>query len=338
MPRDRSSLPPDVANLLRRGRGVLKTSEAESFGVTRARLTRLADAEALVRLARGVYADAAAYRAADEWRTFELRTRAFVLACKPGTVAGGWSSAAVWGLPTIGEPPLLPLALSPRGSGCAVNSRYGEVRAVSLPRHHQVMVRGCLTTPLSRTVVDVARTAERADALVVADAALTTRMTVAALRDVLDLQARWPGAANAAWIVAHSDPYAESPLESLGRLTFLEHDLPVPVSNAWVEAGGFHYRVDHLLPDRWLAFEGDGSVKYDNRSDAGRVIADQQEREWRLREAGISVVRYDWRLARHDRPQLARRFASMIAAHPIQLDPVRWWRDAAPRKRLDSQG
>lgn len=321
-------LPADVARLLGQGHGVLKTTEAEQSSVTRARLARLADRRLLVRLARGVYADASVYAAADEWQAFELRTRAFTLACGPPAVASEWSAGVVWRLPTISGPPDLPLVVAPECSGSAVNSRYGRVRTASLPPHHRGVVHGAASTVLPRTVIDIARTAPRADALVVADAALTTRMTVESLCKVLEIEAGWPGSTSAAWAVSHADPYAESPLETLGRLTFIEHDLPVPVSNVWVAVGGVRYRVDHLLPDRWLVFEGDGALKYDNRLDAGSVIAEQREREWRLRAAGLTVLGYDWQLARHDRRELARRFAAVIAGHPVRTEPFPWWRDA----------
>ncbi|WP_116952087.1 hypothetical protein [Jiangella endophytica] len=189
-------------------------------------------------------------------------------------------------------------------------------------------------TSLPRTVVDIARTAHRADALVIADAALSTSMTQPELRSVLGTQAGWRGSRDAVWVVEHGDPYAESPLESWGRLAFIEHGLPVPVTNAWVDTAAGRYRVGHLLADRWLAFEGDGSLEYDNRLDAGRVVADQREREWRLREAGLGVVRYGWEPARHDRKQLAARFAAAIERCPVRREPFPWWQSAGPRSRL----
>ncbi|WP_053202789.1 hypothetical protein [Jiangella muralis] len=100
----------------------------------------------------------------------------------------------------------------------------------------------------------------------------------------------------------------------------------MPVSNVWIDTGGSRYRVDHLLPDRWLVFEGDGSLKYDDRLDAGRVVAEQREREWRLRESGLEVVRYGWDLARHDRRRLAARFAAAIARCPVRTESVPWTR------------
>lgn len=327
-------LPSDVARLLQVGHGVFSVAEAESKGITRWRLARLERAGLLVRLARGAYAGAATYHSGDEWTAFGLRSRGFTLACGPRAFAAGWSAAAVYGLPAISAPPARPVAYRLAGGGAASNSRYGDVRVAALPQKQCVYVDGCRVTSLPRTVADLARTGPRPDALVAADAALTTGMPVSDLLLVLELQAGWRGSQNAAWVAEHADPYAESALESLGRLAFIEHGLPVPVSNAWIDVGERRYRVDHLLPDRWLVFEGDGSLKYDGRLDAGRVVAEQREREWQLREAGLEVVRYGWELARYDRKHLAVRFARAIERCPVRPEPVRWWRDPAPPPRL----
>lgn len=228
-------------------------------------------------------------------------------------------------MPTITRPPAQPSVYRAEGAGSAVNSRYGVVRVAALPPDQCNFHDGCRVTALPRTVVDIARIAPRADALVVADAALSSGTTAADLRAVLGVQSGWRGSRDAAWVIEHADGLAESPLETLGRLAFIEHGLPVPVSNAWIDTAQGRYRVDHLLPDRWLIFEGDGSLKYDGRLDAGRVVAEQREREWRLREAGLEVVRYGWDLARHDRARLAARFAAAIERCQVRPRPVPWW-------------
>ncbi|TDC48186.1 hypothetical protein E1212_21945 [Jiangella ureilytica] len=233
-------------------------------------------------------------------------------------------AAGVLGLPAISAPPDRPLALVPLGCGTDSNNRSGRLRAVSLAPHHRSYANGSRTTGPARTTIDIARTAPRADALVVADAVLAAGATVADLQAVLEFQTGWRGVGAAAWLVAHADPRAESPLETLGRLAFIENGLPVPVSNVWIDTGRRRYRVDHLLADRWLVFEGDGSLKYDGRLDAGRVVADQREREWQLRELGLEVVRYGWDLARNDRKRLAVRFAAAIKRCPVRATPISW--------------
>lgn len=318
------ALPDDITHLLRAGRGVFSAREAAVRAITKDRLRRLTRSGLLVRLADGVYGESSGYEVADTWSGFTLRSRAFTLACGPAAAAGGWSAAAVLGLPAINAPPEQPLALVPVGSGVDSNNRAGRVRAVSFATEHRSYANGCRVTSAARTVVDVARTAPRADALVIADAALSTVTTAAELQAVLAFEAGWRGIGAAAWVVAHADGRAESPLETLGRLTFVEHGLPLPISNAWIDTARGRYRVDHLLPDRWLVFEGDGSLKYDNRLDAGRVVADQREREWLLRELGLEVVRYGWELARYDRNELAARFGTAIERCPVRGEPFPW--------------
>ncbi|MGH8826519.1 MAG: hypothetical protein ACRDVZ_02750, partial [Jiangellaceae bacterium] len=92
------------------------------------------------------------------------------------------------------------------------------------------------------------------------------------------------------------------------------------------------YRVDHLLADRGIAFEGDGAVKF-RGPNAARSFDMLQEREWHLRESGLVVARYGWKLARHDRAQLADRFRIVIAATPIRDVPVWWYREVHRRRR-----
>lgn len=306
------------------GGGVVSTSEAVRLGVSDDRLHRLRRADLLVRLARGVYADANAFDAADAWQRFALRSRAFTLSCGSDAVAAGWSAAAVHGLPGITAPPELPIVAT--SAGHAANSAFGVVRRIRLPPNQVPLYDGCRVTRLPRTLVDIARTSPRPDALVAVDAGLR-RTGVHALRAALDDQTGWPGIGSARWVVDHADPLAESPLETLGRLTFIEHDLPVPVSNVWVGTRPVCYRVDHLLDWRWVAFEGDGMTRFSGQ-DAARQVARMQEREWQLREWGFVVARYGWQLARHDRARLAERFRAVIAQAPTRNTGCSWWRSA----------
>lgn len=318
------SIPSDVRRLLVAGGGVVSAHEARGFEVSNDRLRRLCRADLLVRLARGVYADASTFDAAGPWERFALRSRAFTLSCGLDAVAACWSAAAVLGLPAISAPPELPTVAT--SVGRPATSTFGLVRRVRLAADQVQLYDGCRVTRLPRTLVDLARTSPRPDALVVVDAGMR-RTDIGAVRAVLDDQAGWPGIEAARWVLERADPFAESPLETLGRLTFIEHDLPVPVSNVWVGRRPVSYRVDHLLDRRWVAFEGDGLLKF-RGPDAARQIARMQEREWQLREWGFVVARYGWTLARHDRTRLAARFRSVIAQAPDRGEAAQWWRSA----------
>ncbi len=169
-----------------------------------------------------------------------------------------------------------------------------------------------------------------------ADAAIALRTGRDELRAVLADMYGWPGSAEARWAVDHADPYCESALETLGRLTFIEHGLPVPVSNPWIDLGAVRYRADHLLDDRWLVFEGDGDLKYNDRPDAAHIIRQQREREWRLREEGFEIVRYGWDMARYQRAKLSDRFRQVIADRSPRVRPYPWYRERGVYRRARS--
>ena len=61
----------------------------------------------------------------------------------------------------------------------------------------------------------------------------------------------WPGLPNAVAAVSHASPLAESVLESVSRVVFARHELPVPELQVSLgDADGFIGRVDFLWPDK----------------------------------------------------------------------------------------
>src|SRR5918994_3953138 len=159
--------------------------------------------------------------------------------------------------------------------------------------------------------------------LVVADAAVRQGVD---LDSVLQHMARWKGIHRARWLTRHANPTAESALETLGRFTCMEFDLPMPVCNAWVGSSSPVYRVDGLWPFHWSAYEADGALKYDNRPDASSIVAAQSEREFYLRRLGLDVARYGWDLGFRRRATLAERFAALLRDNPARAEPIRWWK------------
>lgn len=137
---------------------------------------------------------------------------------------------------------------------------------------------------------------------------------------------RWARVSRARWVADQADPCAETPIETMGRFTCIEFNLPMPVSNLWVGPDGPRYRADGLWPFHWAAFEGDGAVKYDNRPDASAIVAAQAEREWVLRRAGLDFARYGWDLATQRRAELAGRFTALLRDNPPRDRPIRWWK------------
>ena len=317
-------IPPDVAELLWREEGVLTSAIAAAAGVHRSRLFRLEAAGLLTRLTPGCYVSTADFSRATPWQQFGWRSRAFATSRRLPIFLTGWSATVTWKLPTIGAPPATPSAVRSRALRSAGHrSVHGIVRAVHIPAGQARRIGRVGVMSREWAVADVARSSPVRYALVVADAAARAGADLhAGARHMTG----FTGAPRARWVAQHADPLAESPIETLGRFTCIEFDLPRPVSNAWVGADGPEFRVDGLWPYHWAVSEADGAVKYDNRPDASRIVARQGEREWRLRRLGLDVVRYGWDLAAHRRPELAARFTALLTDNPPQSQPIRWWK------------
>ncbi len=305
---------------------MLSGTVARAAGVDPGRLRRLCDAGLLTLLMPGCFVTAASL-AGDEWEVFRLGARAFAEYCGPEASLAGWSAAVTWRLPVIGRPPARHTAVRHVAGGHSVrNTAFGDLRAVVLAPGHGRRTDGVNVVSRAWAVADIARTGPILPALVVADAAAATGADLAgAVRHL----AHWPGVGRGRWVAEHADPRAESPLETLGRFTCLQFDLPLPVPNAWVGADEPEYRVDGLWPFHGVAFEADGALKYDNRPDASLIVARQGEREWRLRRLGLDVVRFGWDLAWRDRAELAARFAALLRDNAGRERPVRWWKHVA---------
>ena len=324
MPKLLIALPEDVRELLRVNHGMFQLAQARGSGITHGRIQRLTDAHLLTRVGDGIYVSAADYHVLDGWERHMIRARAFSASCATAFLTG-WSAAATWRLPTIGSPPLLPVALEPKkGSGGSKETPYGRILVANLPKHHRWRIGSTKVVSRAWTALEVARTSPLPDALIVADAAVRSG---ADLAEAVQFMQRWGGVGQAGWVADHANPNAESALETLGRFTCIEFALPMPVCNAWVGDGEPRFRVDGLWPFHWSAFEGDGAIKYDNRPDASRVIAAQNEREWYLRRLGLDFARFTWELGRRRRAELAGRFRALLRDNPPRSEAIRWWKD-----------
>ncbi len=180
-------------------------------------------------------------------------------------------------------------------------------------------------TSIAYTAVDTIRYAPAEEALVVIDHVLRLGVSRPELSRLALEMRNYPGIRRVFWAIEHGDPRSESPLESLGRLAFIETGRPVPLSNVWIHDRHRAVRVDHLLPESGVVLEGDGALKVNDRADAHRVVEAQVERERWLRTKGFLVERYNYWVARYHREEIIRRAAAAIrqrgAAGPV---PTGW--------------
>jgi Protein of unknown function (DUF559) len=252
----------------------------------------------LVAISRGAYALAEIVTAAkgDPACEHALVAAAAARRAGAGAVASHRSAAIIHRLDLLTKPDPSTVTLTrPRRGSRSQSERGGAVlHLAELPPDQVTSLLGAPVTTVARTVIDLARSLPFTDGVVVADAALSKRMTsVPELRAVLAYCAGWPRARRAAQVTAFSDPRAESVLESIARVAFHEGGLPPPELQAWVgdaDEGVVIGRADFFWPQHRTIGEADGALKY---SDTSRAVR-QLRRDALLRGAGFEVVHFTW--------------------------------------------
>ncbi|HET8961976.1 endonuclease domain-containing protein, partial [Nocardioides sp.] len=88
-------------------------------------------------------------------------------------------------------------------------------------------------------------------------------------------------------LIPLADPRAESPAESWTRLALIDHGLPAPEAQYWIEIGGVPtFRLDLAYPHARVAVEYDGEEFHTSETDRQ---ADLRRREW-LERHGWTVI------------------------------------------------
>ncbi len=286
----------DMLKALAAGQGgVLTGLQAQGIGFAKPEIQRLCKAGAWWAPRRGIYAPGP--RPSDEAESRDrhaIEAAAALLAVGRDDAGVAATSAAwLWELDWLTLPKLdtVSLAWPPGGSV----RKYPGLRVLSngLPERHVTVGRAGLRicTP-ARTVVDLARTLEFREAVILTESAMRRYgVTGADLEGVLDDFVRWPGKLRAARVVDFVDGRTESVAESLARCVFAEIGLPAPGLQVKIgDAEGVFARVDFYFEKFRTIVEIDGKVKYYDPDEAFR----EKVREDRLREAGYEVVRFTW--------------------------------------------
>lgn len=244
----------------------------------------------------------------------ESEHRLLLTATKPhlkaSTVISHTSAALLHGLP-VPEAALRRVTVT-RPSGGAV-STYLHARRGLLSSEDIRTIDGFTTTTLERTIRDIAATLPFPQALAIADAAcqlgLHTERVDATGRSRRSIE----------HVIQHADPRAESVAESLSRAAMIMQGIPLPELQYEVFAcdGTLIGRTDFAWPKFRVLGEVDGRVKYTGAfgeaSDPATVIMAEKRREWRLRDLGFNVIRWDWTTL-HDTKLLAHRITSALEA------------------------
>jgi hypothetical protein len=219
-----------------------------------------------VRVARDRYTDSA-----------PLAVERFVAAPGSRTALAGASAARAWGLPVDDERVTV---VVPHGCRRSVLPAGVEVRHT---RDWDVVERdGVLVTDLGRTLLDIARTEPLDVAVPVLDAGLRLGAAAAGIGGM-------PGDVRARRAFDLADPRAESPLESLLRLTLTLAGLPpADLQHTVREQGRFVARVDLWYPG--VVVEADGFAFHRARAD----YRNDRRKGQTFGRLGLLVQRFSW--------------------------------------------
>lgn len=306
---------------LSRGYGIVSVREAHALGVSSRVLQNLVNRGELLSIAKGMYVDRRRYEALDPWSRYRVRSAAFTVR-SPGSMASEWSAAILLGLPTWGAPPELPtIARAGPPAGGTTRTPNGRGRHLPAPQK-STSAHGVPCSGMHLTAADLARSLDFADGLCLVDAA-DRGEPHRGFGPALESLRACSGIARARRVCLLADGRSESVVESYGRAALIEAGLPVPVSNVWIADGRMPHRVDQLLVEGSIVLEADGRLKYAGAS-AADVIRAEKEREWRLREMGFAVLRYDLALARGRPRELARRVGHLLEQRRGHAAAVGW--------------
>jgi len=269
-------------------------TEATDLGVTQHQLQRLTGG-LLTREVRGVYTQKRLWATLDPRVRHVALTRAVLASRGDDWFAARRTAAVLHQLPLIGDSPELPVLVRHRDAPLSRGHRT-NARVAPVPCADRALAQEVRVTSVARTVVDIAREAPFADAVIAADAALRSGLGADELTAVLDRCRRWPGVAAARTVVAFADGRSESAFESLSRARFCTLGLEIPESQVEIYLRSqLIARVDFLWRAQNVIGEADGRSKYTSVDD----FYAEKRREERLRDLGFEVVRWDWKAAYH---------------------------------------
>jgi hypothetical protein len=178
-------------------------------------------------------------------------------------------------------------------------------------------------TTVARTVADVARDFGFFGGVVVGDSALAKGLvTRAEIKDVILTMAGWPGVRQARQVAECLDARAQSPLESVCHAVWWRAGLPRPELQVWVfDEFGFAGILDGMWLDRFVGYEVDGAVKYQELGQPDTLLREKARQE-RIEVAGVPIGRFGWNGLWQNGNRCVQRMKTTFA-HAALLPPPR---------------
>ena len=281
--------------------GIFSRADALDCGESDRSLADARRAGLIVRLRRGMYAPANLYAAFDDAGKHVLHARAVVAAQQGPVALAGPSAAALHGF-ALYQQDLSVVHI--------LRLDQGSSRRVARTNHHVVTqdlaaelteIAGLTAISPARSVWEVACRSSLEAGVVTADSALRLDPSLATAVAILaDRFAYFPGSRQGRTAMELADPRSESPGESVTRVQFFRHGIPMPqpqyrvVDRNGVLAGIADFGWEEF---RHLG-EFDGKVKYEKFLRPGESPSDcvvrEKRREDQMRAGLRGITRFTW--------------------------------------------
>ncbi|RNE62184.1 type IV toxin-antitoxin system AbiEi family antitoxin domain-containing protein [Cryobacterium tepidiphilum] len=325
-----------VTQLSLRHGGLIPARDLLERGINAHAARRLVERGVLVRIRRGVYADASGWphgTAKQAEVNHRLLVRAVARCAERPMLVSHMSAAALHGLPVIGGWPETVHVITADATGGSTSRYITSHRGVAPPQ--PVQIGELAVTSLERTLVDVATTSSFLAAVTMIDHALrveSERVEAAARRGLQlvprltrgsllnELAAVDPrrGRKQAERAIAFANPLAANPGESLSRVRIFELGFEVPeLQVSFPNIEGHDYWVDFYWRGIRKIGEFDGMVKYTRGAVLGDrdpvdVVVAEKLREDALRRRVNSFSRWIW-----DTAISPRKFYDFLVAEGV---------------------
>jgi hypothetical protein len=307
----------NLGHLLRSNRGFFSRAEAIDCGETDRTLATARREGLIVRLRRGMYAPADLYNGSDDAGKHLLHARA-ALAAQQGEVAlTGPSAAALHGFALYQED-LTIVHLLRLDRGCSHHAAKINHHVVTQDIEDDLgMYDGVIAINPARAVWEVACRSSLESGVVTADSALHHDLGLReALEELQQRFAYFPGSRRGRVAIKLADPRADTPGESVTRVQFHRHGIPIPeLQYHVIDRHGVLVGIsDFYWEQQRHLGEFDGKIKYQRllrlSETASECVIREKKREDAMRADLRGMSRFIWSEVM---PQRARRTMADLA-------------------------
>ncbi|WP_346027630.1 hypothetical protein, partial [Arthrobacter parietis] len=299
---------------LTRGDALWLTETLLDKGLTTRNIQALVKSGQLVRLRRGCYMSARAWKKltpnASALRLVHAHKHATVATASGSGTYSHATAARAHGLHLWEVDSVIHLT---QPSNISATSHAPDVRNHQARLEHFEVTRCAKlrVTSLERTVVDCARILPFKQALIIAEHALHLGADPELIWKTIDRLAGYKGVARARRVMTQASVLSESPGETLTWYFLRKMRLPMPVQQFTVHTNNGAHRLDFAWEGIKLALEFDGRTKYFDYAPTDEVLFQERRREKALMEQGWTFIRIEWKDL-FDEARLKERVLSAI--------------------------